>query len=199
MPDVALPEIPATPGVYTWWRGGEPVYVGGAANLRRRLGERLKTGLDLSGSTLRGSIALAELGIPRRVSSARPTQVSQAEADTINAWLRACELAWVRCDNGRRRALARGCAWAASGSHRSQGADATTAGTVAPPATAQGVAGAGATTTVRGPRVRGFRRVGDLLLRRTREQRHRRLLLAGASLTSAQRSRRMASSSDNCT
>lgn len=98
VPAVALPEIPATPGVYSWWRNGEPVYVGEAANLRRRLREHLETGSDLSRSTLRRSVALAELAIPRHVSSARPTQVSQTEADTVSAWLRGCELAWVRCD-----------------------------------------------------------------------------------------------------
>ena len=99
--DVVLREVPAAPGVYTWWRDGDPVYVGEAkVSLRRRLRDHLKTSDDLSRSTLRRSAALAELGIPRSESAARPTRVSQANADFVSAWLRGCEVAWVECVSG---------------------------------------------------------------------------------------------------
>lgn len=99
--DVLLMEVPSGPGVYTWWRDGEPVYVGEAkVSLRRRLRAHLGTGPDLSRSTLRRSIALAELDIPRATSSARPARVSQADADVVAAWLRGCELSWVECATG---------------------------------------------------------------------------------------------------
>lgn len=96
---VTRTDIPDAPGVYAWWRDGVAVYVGEAkTSLRRRLAEHLGTRADLSRSTLRRSVALVELGIPRAVSSVRPTQVSQAQADAVSRWLRACEVSWLACE-----------------------------------------------------------------------------------------------------
>ncbi len=93
-------DVPAVPGVYVWWRDGEPVYVGEAkTSLRQRLSAHLATGPDLTRSTLRRSVALARLGIPRAVSGRRPSVIAQADADTVSAWLRGCELAWVECES----------------------------------------------------------------------------------------------------
>lgn len=94
-------DLPAGPGVYTWWRDGAAVYVGEAkTSLRQRLSAHLATGPDLSRSTLRRSVALAELGIPRAVSAQRPTVVSQTDVDAVSRWLRGCELAWLECATG---------------------------------------------------------------------------------------------------
>lgn len=92
--------VPAVPGVYIWWRDGEPVYVGEAkTSLQQRLSAHLATGPDLTRSTLRRSVALAQLGIPRAVSGQRPSIIGQAEADSVSAWLRGCELTWVECED----------------------------------------------------------------------------------------------------
>ncbi len=96
--DLTLRDVPDAPGVYTWWRDGTCVYVGEAkTSLRSRLRAHLATGPDLSRSTLRRTVALEQLGIPREIAGRRPTQITQAQADVVNAWLRGCELAWVEC------------------------------------------------------------------------------------------------------
>lgn len=91
-------DIPRGPGVYIWWRADVAIYVGEAkASLRHRLSAHLATRPDLTRSTLRRSVALAQLGIPRAVSGQRPSVVTQEDADTVSRWLRECELAWVAC------------------------------------------------------------------------------------------------------
>lgn len=91
-------DIPAVPGVYTWWRDGNCVYVGEAkTSLQGRLGTHLGLGPDLSRSTLLRTVALVELGVPRAVAEQRPTVITQAQADVVNAWLRECEIAWLEC------------------------------------------------------------------------------------------------------
>lgn len=91
-------DIPAVPGVYTWWRGGKCVYVGEAkTSLKVRLWTHFGLSPDFSRSTLRRTVALVELGVPRAVSEQRPTVITQGQADVVNAWLRECDVAWLEC------------------------------------------------------------------------------------------------------
>ncbi|WP_411910658.1 GIY-YIG nuclease family protein [Actinotalea sp. M2MS4P-6] len=94
-------DIPNAPGVYVWFREGEPVYVGearGAGGLRGRLRAHLATGVDLSRSTLRASVAVKELGISRAHARSRPSHVTPDQVEAVNRWLRSCDLGWVTCD-----------------------------------------------------------------------------------------------------
>lgn len=96
-------EIPATPGVYFWFRDGSVVYVGeakGKAGLRGRLGAHLATRNDLSRSTLRASVAVAQLGVDRATARSRPSVMTAEQIETVNAWLSGCELGWVECSSG---------------------------------------------------------------------------------------------------
>lgn len=94
-------DIPDSPGVYVWFRDGEPVYVGEAkGSLRQRLSAHLSKSADLSRSTLRRSVALAELGIPRSAAATRPTVITAEQAAVVTTWLSECEVAWLVCDDG---------------------------------------------------------------------------------------------------
>jgi len=95
-------DIPTSPGVYIWFRGGEPVYVGearGAKGLRRRLAAHRATGRDLSRSTLRASVAVAELGVDRAAARRRPSVMSADEVAIVNSWLAGCDLGWIECSS----------------------------------------------------------------------------------------------------
>lgn len=98
--DLTARDIPDSPGVYTWWRNDTCVYVGEAkTSLRSRLRAHLATGPDLSRSTLRRTVALEQLGIAREIAGRRPTQITQAQADVVNTWLRGCDLTWIECES----------------------------------------------------------------------------------------------------
>lgn len=96
-PDV----VPAQPGVYAFYRDGEPVYVGRAiasGGLQRRLKtQHLKTGNDLSWSAFRRNVA-AHLGIaPSTVTTQRPPQLSDEQVAPVNEWVGGCEVRWIAC------------------------------------------------------------------------------------------------------
>lgn len=96
-------EIPATPGVYVWFRDNTVVYVGeakGKAGLRGRLSAHLATRNDLSRSTLRASVAVAQLGVDRATARSRPSVMTAEQIETVNAWLSGCELGWIECGSG---------------------------------------------------------------------------------------------------
>jgi hypothetical protein len=93
-------DIPSRPGVYIWFREGEPVYVGeakGRLGLRGRLRAHLAVSADLSRSTLRASVAVAELGLTRAYARRRPSVITDAEVEHVNEWLNSCELGWHEC------------------------------------------------------------------------------------------------------
>jgi hypothetical protein len=97
--------FPAAPGIYVWFRDGEPWYLGVAeVSLRQRLGRHLRpTPGSVRGTTLKRSVAQL-LGIATRAESAKRV-LTQAEVDRIVAWLQGCELAWwVLPDQGSARA-----------------------------------------------------------------------------------------------
>lgn len=94
--------VPSDPGVYIWFRQGDPIYVGealGAEGLRGRLRAHFSKGLDLSRSTLRASIAVKALGIERTVARKRPTVMKIDQVEVVNQWLAACELGWISCSS----------------------------------------------------------------------------------------------------
>ncbi len=94
-------DIPKSPGVYAWFHNDVCVYVGKASDLRSRLGQHLAESLDLSRSTLRSWVAVRELGYAREYTRRRPTVMSVEDVNVVNAWLRACEIAWLTSsDNG---------------------------------------------------------------------------------------------------
>jgi len=100
--NLALTDVSTLPGVYVWFRDSEPVYVGeakGTQGLRSRLGAHLRTSVDLSRSTLRASVAVHLLGVPRSTARRRPSVMTPEQVASVNQWLRACELAWVVCDD----------------------------------------------------------------------------------------------------
>ncbi|TFD86119.1 GIY-YIG nuclease family protein [Cryobacterium serini] len=86
--------------MYIWFRDGEPVYVGeakGVKGLRGRLRAHLAVSTDLSRSTLRASVAVAQLGVTRAYARRRPSIMTDAEIKHVNEWLTGCELGWQGC------------------------------------------------------------------------------------------------------
>jgi len=59
----------------------------------------LATGIDLSRSTLRASVAVAELGVTRAHARRRPSVMTIAEIARVNEWLAGCELGWHECSS----------------------------------------------------------------------------------------------------
>lgn len=100
--DLGRGDVPTHPGVYIWFRDGEPVYAGrakGNGGLRSRLAKHLASGLDLSHSTLRASVAVRELGVTRAHARSRPTVMTSDQIGVVNAWLAECEIAWLVCSS----------------------------------------------------------------------------------------------------
>lgn len=96
--ELEVRSIPEEPGVYAWFRSGEPIYAGKASStggLRARLGKHLAVGLDLSRSSLRRNVAEHLLGVPTSVSRQRPSIMSSDQVSTINKWIRELQIAWV--------------------------------------------------------------------------------------------------------
>ncbi|HEX7167889.1 MAG TPA: hypothetical protein VF230_13005 [Acidimicrobiales bacterium] len=97
-------DIPKRPGVYAWYRDGQPVYSGralGGDGLHGRVWKtHLKTGLDLSRSSFRRNVC-EHLGIaPTSTTTVRPTVMTKADVAPVNRWIRECEVAWIECDTG---------------------------------------------------------------------------------------------------
>lgn len=93
--------VPPAPGVYAFYRSGEPVYVGRAiasGGLRRRLkNQHLKTDNDLSWSAFRRNVA-EHLGIaPSTVTKQRPPQLTDDQVAPINDWVAGCQVRWIAC------------------------------------------------------------------------------------------------------
>jgi hypothetical protein len=94
--------IPRGPGVYAWFRDGEPVYVGRAASkggLRHRLGQHLEIGTDLSHSTFRAWVAVDQLGLTRKAARDRLAGVTLEQAAAVTAWVDGCAVGWVELDS----------------------------------------------------------------------------------------------------
>lgn len=88
-------DIPEQPGLYAWFRDGECVYVGIAGDLLERLTTHRDTSNDLSRSTFRSWVAVHVLGLDRAATRQRPSIVTNDQARVVNAWIAACDLAWL--------------------------------------------------------------------------------------------------------
>lgn len=94
--------IPTDPGVYIWFKNGEPVYVGegrGQEGLRGRIRFHRATGVDLSRSTLRASVAVDLLGVERAYARQRPSVMTEEQIYKVNEWLAGCEIGWIVCSS----------------------------------------------------------------------------------------------------
>lgn len=94
-------DLPTAPGVYVWFRQGEPVYSGvaaGSGGLRARVGRyHLATGPDLSRSSFRRNVC-EHLGVATVArAKERPSVLAAADVEPVNAWVRMCEIAWIEC------------------------------------------------------------------------------------------------------
>lgn len=97
--------FPRAPGVYVWFRDGEPCYLGVAQrSLRTRLGTHLRpTPGSVRGTTLKRTVAEL-LGIATR-AEARQRRLDQDEVDRIVEWMLGCELVWFAIpEDGKARA-----------------------------------------------------------------------------------------------
>jgi hypothetical protein len=96
-------EIPTTPGIYAWYREGDPVYSGravGKSGLRGRIWRNhLNEGTDLSRSSFRRNVC-EHIGIaPTTTTTVRPTLMTAADVEPVNRWIRGCEVAWIECNS----------------------------------------------------------------------------------------------------
>lgn len=98
--ELAVLDIPTSPGVHVWSHDDEPVFVGvafGAKGLRGRIRDHLATGPDLSRSTFRASVAAELLRIDRETARSRPPTLRPVQLSVVNEWVRECEIRWVEC------------------------------------------------------------------------------------------------------
>lgn len=91
--------MPKSFGVYTWYRGGKPIYSGraiGAKGLHDRVCKNhLAKGPDLSRSSFRRNVC-EHLGIAgTEVTTQRPTQLTEGDVEPVDGWILACEVAWI--------------------------------------------------------------------------------------------------------
>jgi hypothetical protein len=91
-------EIPASPGVYAWYEGGEPIYVGKGQDLQERVWRRhLRTGLSMKTSSFRRSLAEDQgVGSAAEIKAGR-CKPTRDQVDRVNARVRACAVAWIKC------------------------------------------------------------------------------------------------------
>jgi hypothetical protein len=90
--------VPTDPGVYAWYRDGEPVYVGKAGDLHQRVWKNhMGRGVVMTGSAFRRNVA-AHLGIATAAEiKTRTYLTTRGDADAVVAWIRGCEVAWITC------------------------------------------------------------------------------------------------------
>ena len=91
--------VPDKPGIYAWFRDGEPVYSGvaaGADGLRGRIWKyHLKTGTDLSHSSFRRNVCEHLDIAPTSKTRTRPTWMTAEDVEPVNRWIRGCEVTWL--------------------------------------------------------------------------------------------------------
>jgi hypothetical protein len=89
-------DLPVAPGVYAFYRDGQPVYVGKATSLRARVWtNHLRRGASMTNSAFRRNVA-AFLGIASPADiKARRYQPSADDAARVWAWVTDCEIAWI--------------------------------------------------------------------------------------------------------
>ncbi len=86
---------PPDPGVLTYFRDDNPVYVTATADLRSRVtADRDRTG-NLAGSETRRLIARYHLGLERSIPG-QPATIDDDALTAVNDYLDGCEVAWLR-------------------------------------------------------------------------------------------------------
>jgi excinuclease UvrABC nuclease subunit len=95
---LASAHIPASPGVYAFYRRGKAVYVGKASDLRDRVwkshNSRSKT---LGRSAFRRNVA-EQLGIASASQIKRKEhRCSPDELSRVRAWIEQCQVTWIEC------------------------------------------------------------------------------------------------------
>lgn len=94
--------VPDAPGVYAWYHGAEAVYAGvaaGAEGLRKRLGNHLALGQDLSRSSFRRNVCEYLEIAPTAVTRRRPAELLAQQVAPVNDWIRECAVAWIVCES----------------------------------------------------------------------------------------------------
>ena len=86
------------PGVYAWYKNGQPIYVGKGTSLRRRIiKEHCDTGCDLSRSAFRRNVG-EHLGVATMsIMKLRPPTLNATKVLPVTNWIKACEVAWIVC------------------------------------------------------------------------------------------------------
>lgn len=95
--ELDVDRLSGAPGIYAWWRDGEPLYLGEGVNLRKRLKKHLRrTPGSVRTSTFKRSVA-AELGIATRAELGKGgTRVlDETELDQVLGYLYGCEVSWA--------------------------------------------------------------------------------------------------------
>jgi hypothetical protein len=89
-------DVPAEPGVYVWWHQGKAIYLGKAADLRRRIWrDHLRRSPSSVGkSTFKRSVA-AELGIATRAELRQGRVLDETELDQVLGFIYGCEVCWT--------------------------------------------------------------------------------------------------------
>lgn len=93
--DLERSKIPVDPGVYSFFREGEPIYVGKAGSLQPRVGRHCGKGKSMRGSAFRRNVA-DHLGIATAndIYKAR-YQPDTEELEKIRGFIEECEVAWI--------------------------------------------------------------------------------------------------------
>lgn len=91
-------DLTATPGVYSLWRDGRPVYVGKAKSLVQRLGGAHRgRGTSMRNSALRRNVAeMLAIATSADIAAGR-YRPSLDDARRVVAWLDDCQAAWMPC------------------------------------------------------------------------------------------------------
>jgi hypothetical protein len=91
-------QLPDQPGVYAWYQGGTPAYVGKASSLRARVwGNHLGQSVGLTGSAFRRNVAHSlGHGTPAQIKQ-RQITLTDAQRTQVRAWILGCEVTWLVC------------------------------------------------------------------------------------------------------
>ncbi len=95
-PDLTKANFPSDPGVYAWYRDGEPIFVGKADSLQQRVwGNHLGRGRVMTSSAFRRNVA-QHLGIAAAAAIKKKAYEPTAdEVARVRAFIEGCEVAWV--------------------------------------------------------------------------------------------------------
>jgi len=92
--------IPDLPGVYVWYRDGDRMYVGEGGSLHGRIwSNHLGKNATLRGSAFRRNVAQHLKYGTAAAINAGEVVLSAEKLANVRAWIMACEVAWLTCEN----------------------------------------------------------------------------------------------------